>query len=959
MAEVNPFARFADNPFAKFHEQQAPAPAASTPPAPVQQPEAPQGNAPLYVIQQADRGIADALGAPVDLTALALNLGLTGADKLANLFGGNVDFRVTNPVGGSDWIAEQGAKPYEAAGGTIVAPEDVGHGARIAGNAARFASGAAVPLSGLASRVESTGLRLVDELARPYKSAPGATVARDLVAGAGAGAGSQLYDEAPIPDAVRESSADPIIRTILALAGGSGGMLLESGIEGGLKGLVNKAINLYAGKGDPNAPFDPSKSRNYTRPEMDMAARIAQDMPTNKAQALDNIDQGAKEFSQFASKGETPTVGMLADDVGMAVAEKTFRGRNETPFIQRDNLRKTAAADAVDRAAPANADGMDFTGEATRQYNETLRNANSAVDEAAARRTAAQTDIQSQNTDLGQYGHNQDRAAQAVDQSVVDNTLKPMTEANARAYAAIDPQRTEMVDATGLVDTAAEVRKSLGDLNDPNKVIPSGLLAKIDNVAESAAEAGTPPQVAVGDLASVIPEISRTVARAEAAGNYTLADSLRKLRDGINTTIDQNAGMPGADAAIAARENYKSTLGETFGQGPADEATKFRKDYLRDQANRSATPPSQTASRFLGSTPEKAAALKRIGAASSDPQQAEQAAYDWMLGDLAKSGALKDNAQLRYDAFRKWADRNKGTIDQFPTLRQRVDTELANAQKGGELSAKLEADVVAAKNGLRDTESQLRNSALQHAIGNNPENAVRSIMGSGDPEARMTEMVQRLAGNQDALDGLKAATRDWIKNRAEMTSEIVGSGGVKEVSRANLDRLFNRYESVLAKVYTPDEMNALRQAHKLLAAGDKLNVRATAGSDTFSKIMAELSAKNQRLTRMLDAGLRARFGMLKGGGIMRTINLVLSTLPNKNAAIEDILTEMFFNPELAKHLLTRPIEDINSPMWNAKLNALLATAAGARDAVGDGSGNEDRKPLKITVHADPNRDKEN
>ena len=127
-------------------------------------------------------------------------------------------------------------------------------------------------------------------------------------------------------------------------------------------------------------------------------------------------------------------------------------------------------------------------------------------------------------------------------------------------------------------------------------------------------------------------------------------------------------------------------------------------------------------------------------------------------------------------------------------------------------------------------------------------------------------------------------------------------------------------------------MNALRQAHKLMAAEAKLDVRATAGSNTFDKEMAGRKQMADQRQRLLEGALKARYGVLKGGGIFRTINVFLASLPDNTKGMQDILFEMQFNPDLAKHLLTRKVKDVGSPTWNARLNALMAAATGGRDA---------------------------
>lgn len=937
-------------------------------------------NAPVFVGQQADRGLADIAGAPVDLMTGALNLGLWGADKLANIFGGNVDARIEKPFMGSDWIADKTAQGYEALGGKVVAPEEVSSGARVAGMGARGAA-ASLPLAfGLASgpvqalaretkdvaaRAAAIGAdapqvgagrQMVESLAKPYASEPGATLARDAAAGAGAGVGAGSYDEY-MPDAVKNSFAGPFLKMLASLMGGVGGAGMASIAEGGAKAGVNAARNAVTGKGDPNAPVNELTGKPFTRTEMDRAAYVAQQMPTNKGQAVANIDENAKDFAQFASPKETPTVGMLADDIGMAQQENIMRTHDAKRFAERDALRRAAADRNLEQTAPKGANGRAFTEEATKQYDETMNAARSQVDEAAAREAAAREAIQRQNAELEGYRASQPQVSSAMAEDFNAARGAARSTKNA-AYDAVDPKT--VVD-NGNAFLGEAVKRIDAEMPQAERMA-GGAYADIANRVRALA-AGEQP-VTYGDLKAIRAQISEARKAAVTASGQSAAGSGADVQrlDQLGAIISRMADDINPEAARFYREEYAPR----FKEGRAGEYGAAVDRSVRTGGESSATRPSEFGDKFLRK-PEDAASLKRAmeplptdqkqiagpgsGAPAAQPNLARNA-RDWMLGDLAKSGVLTDNAEIRYDRFRAWVDKNRATINQFPELAKEIDGELANAQRGGALSRQLGQEVAAARANLQTTQRDLQRSALQSAINKSPENAVASIMGSGDPETQMADMVKRLSGNQDALNGLKAATRDWIRDKAGTTAGIVGDPDAMRLSRANMEKLFNQHERTLALIYSPDEMNALRQAHKLLAAEAKLDVRTTAGSNSIDKSMAIQNQAARQKARMLEAALKAKFGVLKGGGVFRTISLFLEALPDGSRALDDILYEMQFNPDLAKHLLTRPVEDVGSPAWNAKLNSLLAVATGARESGKSPTGDDkltSRQPLTLTV----------
>lgn len=879
---------------------QQPAPTAT--PAQVQTPaETPQPvnqglDAPTYVMQQANRGIADVAGAPVDLLSAGLNLGLIGVDTLAEMFGGNVDTRIENPVMGSDWIADKASGAYEAVGGNVVPPEAVSPTTQALGLGARGTTAALLPGMGLASgpvqaaTQAGRGGRAMQALAKPYASSPGATLARDAAAGGGAGLAAGSYDDSVVDRYVPES-LDPLAMSLMSLMGGVGGAGVANIAEGAVKGGSNFLRNLFMGSGDPNAPVNPATGKPFTRTEMDQAAYVAQEMPTNRGQAVANIDEGAREFSQFATPGQTPTVGMLADDIGMAQQENVMRARDPRRFVERDAARRSAASSRIEESAPKGAEGRNFTQAAQQQ-----------MDEVTARQTAAADDIARQNVELETARARQPEASANLDRQFRTD-LEAQRGRKNELYGAVDDATP--VDSAAIKEQLAEVDASV-----PQAARTSGEYAAVAN------RLGNLDDLTYGDVKVLRADINAMRKEAVAAGkDVTYLDRVGRVLSGV---IDETNPE--------AAQFYREEFAPRFKTGRAGEHEASLKRAARTGEESSATRPSEFGQKFLRK-PEDAASLKR-----AVPDLDENNVNEWMMGDLAQSGVLTKNAQIRFDKFKQWADRNKDVIDQFPAVRKRVDSELTRAQQGGRISQQLADEVAAAKR------------TLGPVLDKSPANAVASVMGSGDPEKRMAELVDRMKGDQAATDGVKAAVRDWIKDKAGVTSKIVGDPDATRLSRANLEDLFAKHEKTLAKVYTPDEMNALRQAHKLMNAEAKLDVRATAGSNTLDKVLADQKASLSQKKRVLEGALKAKFGVLKGGGIFRTMNIFLESLPDGNRGLEDILFEMNFNPDLAKHLLTRSVKDIGSPTWNSKLNTLLAAATGARESVEGDDG-----PLELTV----------
>jgi hypothetical protein len=87
----------------------------------------------------------------------------------------------------------------------------------------------------------------------------------------------------------------------------------------------------------------------------------------------------------------------------------------------------------------------------------------------------------------------------------------------------------------------------------------------------------------------------------------------------------------------------------------------------------------------------------------------------------------------------------------------------------------------------------------------------------------------------------------------------------------------------------------------------------------------------EQVAKPVEVALKLRYGVLKGGGLMRTLGLWRQMMPNGDKAAMELIERMWFDPELAQHLLTRNVEQIGSARYNAKLIRLLSYGAGARD----------------------------
>ena len=119
-------------------------------------------------------------------------------------------------------------------------------------------------------------------------------------------------------------------------------------------------------------------------------------------------------------------------------------------------------------------------------------------------------------------------------------------------------------------------------------------------------------------------------------------------------------------------------------------------------------------------------------------------------------------------------------------------------------------------------------------------------------------------------------------------------------------------------------MNALNRMHKMIGSYGNLARKGTPGSDTAAR------QAQDDLMLALESGLRLKFGLLKGGGIMSVFRRTARRLGGDMNQSEILVARAMLDPEVAVHLLDTPIK--NQVKWNKQLAYLLAGAAGGRES---------------------------
>lgn len=869
--------------------------------------------------QNVGRGLADLLGFPVDMASAGINLALTGAEKAT---GAELP-RVEQPFLGSQYIADKSGQAFEALGGDIIADEELTPTERIVGDAVRVATGAlggGAALTRNAARNATRQAPVLDALSKPYEVNAARTVAGDVAGGAGAGGALGVYEEA-----VPEEQQGPLGALIASLLGGVGGVGAKAAVEGVANAGANTVRGMVGKSFDDAIAPDPLTGARATRKEADQAAARVQAQASNPQIAARNIADNTAEFDQIAPRGAQPTAGAVSDDVGLAILENTERAKDPRSFIQRDKNVSTQARSQVDQSVPAAANSRELSDFIDRRVRE-------AFDRIEAEKTAARAAIKEPDVSSGvsQYAGKGADASRRIDEAF-RGSLDEATRRKNELYN--DPELLSApVDAERLYRFADEMESSLGPVGDPAS-IPSDIIGRIKSLADIDPESGevsgfkSMTYADVQDLRAQVSEaiqVATADAGKGASGSGPRVRNLKALRDELSSYADELAQGEGgtAEKARAALTNYREDFAPRFREGKAGE---FAQAVKTDRYG-TRTRPEDTASKFLGGGKgDDVESLNRAINMADVPERAQDA-RTYMLSDLASSSAVDaKTGALRPDTVRRWYDRNREVVKRVPGLQRELNGLLEQAKQGKRLHGEFTDEVKALDARFAEKKTAVERGVLGKAQGKEPTKAVATAFNADDPEKAVAELVAEIGDNKSAKDGLKAAIRDYMVDRATTTALQKTNDGQRPLSFSKLENFFNDNAKPLAQVYTPEEMNSLRAAHKLLKSYGNLGSRAVSGSDT--------NEKSQRMFRALEAGLKAKYGILKGGGILRTIRVAIEALPNDQVQVDRLVHRMMFDPDLAVHLLSKKVQDkVNTPEWNAKLNKLIAAGAAAREA---------------------------
>ncbi|MCK1541623.1 hypothetical protein IVB12_06420 [Bradyrhizobium sp. 179] len=882
--------------------------------------------------QGVGKGLTDIVTGPFDLAAGAQNLITGGINKV---FGTNIA-----PAIPASKLVEKatsvlpGIDPATMSRSEKLAYDVNRFGTQAVGTGAMLAA-RAPSVAAANTRADTAGGRVLDHLSRPYAEAPARTLVGDTIGGMGSGVAVNAVDNyVPEHAVVGDTIPKQIANFIAPLAGAVGANTVQGTVEG-LAGAIRNIAARSFGSAPAPIPLNPNTKAPYSIADVDRAAAKIQGAASGAPRALaQDIRENAAALARPAEEGASPlqssampTSGLLSRDPGLIAAEQGARLKSAPDFIKRDQNVKSAAAERVEAMRDPEADLGSVMRRAAQARDERV----SAAENEILQREEAHRSVDRIRADQGQpfgaLGNSEVKAnaSRRLDEALVDRTYIPARAEKNRLFDHARGRADELP-ADTIFSAIDRIRGNANGL--APGVLPEDFIRRLNalrpHMVEQPPESGQMvnvggPGTALGaDLADLRKFIGPAQERAQASGNFDLADNLGRLRSAINRTIEEAPGYSEANA------NYQR-FAERFRPERRDEMARFTRELDRGgqnvdgQLNRGGTPPSATGDRFLAS-PEKAASLTRALEGAPAAPDAHAALRDYLRSDFARS-ALNADGSVNSIRANAWARTYSDILAQFPAVRTEFEDIVATARRGEQLSAQTKADLEAARVNRKATEAEIDRSAVGTLLREDPRDVAKKLLGNKyGADAKLKEIQDVIGKDEQAARGWKAAASEVLADKVQGTRQV---GDTLEVHFARLAKEFKDNEQILARVYSPEEMNNLRQAHKILSYFKEAEKRATVGSDTAEKMgipgWAQLAVRHFK-------------GDLAGGGLIKRFKLMLELLPNSRESADQIVQAAWFNPDIAAFLLERPLKNRNATFNSVPLRRLIAAANASRES---------------------------
>lgn len=872
-------------------------------------PSAPQQPSPALAF--GNRGIANALGAPVDLVQAGTN-SLIGAETFSN--------HEKPPL-----------------------PEDAGTFARVARGISDIVPEAPNPLGMIGGMLRSAGAEPIE------KSFLGSSSIADIMRAAGTGV------------APANEKAETLGAQVMEGVGGSVGGLLPMGMLAKGASLMPGAVASNVGK----SMLEGAAARPIVSTGIDVAAGAGSGVGGAVADELDPNDPMSNVMGQIIG-GFAPAGGAA----GIAGATRlAARGVSAAAFPYTDTGATIRAARRVQSLVP------DPAGAAAILDEPTISNLSPAQRIGDERLLALQKEVMDENVQIdsqltqqnrgnldtlkdemnkirgegsvaetkASLSARQEKLSSLLDarlKSAMDNTdvkvskLAPEMRGSQSSVIAREQLESALNDARvkekefwgqipdNILVDKTNTTKKYEDLikNTPRAQqddIPRALMAKVLSQPDEAPVrvVGSDGRPLLGDkvpatervtelqgLRSKLLEGSR---KARAEGNYNSARIHDELADSVLNDIgaapDRIQGETGQKIRDAL--DFSRQLNEKFTRG------EVGRILGTSRTGGDKVAPEMTLGSLIGGGKVKGSVAFDNMMEAADTPELKGSVEDYLKEQLSKS-ALKDGS-INSSAARKFLDQNVDILDKFPELKKTISDA---ADSGEKLLAKSMRTQQAKKTLITDSKNH-----ISKFINAPIDKEFDVILGSRDPAGFTKDLVNRAAKDSTgaAAKGLKASAVDYLMEKSTRSGKLHGEALLENLNGNP------KMEATLSQMLTADEMQRMRRI------GGELKAAQAATSKDIGGVINDLPhAMIATPLRIYAARVGAKFGAGTDGASLITANIFSQRVKKylgkwTNDKAHNMLVAAVQDPQLMKALLTDSTTKPGQKLAARKLEAWL------------------------------------
>jgi hypothetical protein len=824
----------------------------------------------------ANRGIFSMLGAPVDVISSTLrSVGTAATDPntravargnplgaiLEALNATGVGERLRDapaPVGGSQSI-EAGA---QAVGVPIVEPVD--RQGRITSRVLQEIMGTLIPTAGAVragAKAKASGRQVkADEFVAPFANSPVRETVNQAALGGAAGTGAALATEAidgPVSD---------IVGALFGSAVGSNAARMSSLAGRTVKDIVD--------------PKRIAREEVGTRIVKSMTDKDV-DMETGKVRSAGSEAFGKRLDEARGLERDVPglklTTGEATTDPGLQGLEFQRRGGgpgspNSGVYRQRETTNRAAINTALDAEAPAAP-----TDAAARRALEARRSeatapgskvagavegGERAVDTARAR-AQPEMGVQEAGREI------RDTAQRGKDtmESVRDAEALPLLRAAGERGAVIDATPVaKVIDDKLAVDKRDSVRSALATAR--SKLLKVGSKDELDTSVAGLYEA----RKAINDIIE---------GRGEKPTDRFAKSELLEVRKALDDAINKGAPEFGQYLSKYAED---SRLVDPYKTG----ATK---DVIKSTSDRDA------AARFW----ESPDSIQEFEANLGGNKNARKALRAYALED-ALNNASDANGAVSPKKLEAWVAKNRAQLDAFPDIRDDLGS-LAAAQKSLERAGKRKSMV---EKGLNDPK---KSTIAKYLDREDSRDSIDAILRSKNPRREMTQLVNTLKRDPDALEGAKRAFWDRMMEgtpsspRSGIKATEADAADTPVIKNAAMKEFLAKHGDAARILYAdnPQHLDRLTRISEAVSAAQRTTKIKAPGT----------SGTPQGMAGMTLAGVLSRVYAVRRGVVglpyviteagVRAVKKGVTKI--KHDEIDRLLDQALLDPEVAKTLV--------------------------------------------------------